>query len=180
MSTKNVTCKEALGLLFADPDSEGENLPSEDDGQLFASPGASGDASPPRIPASPAVGQSVSLHQTPTSDPFPSNVGGEENVSRGRSLHRGVSKHGSTGGNGAGSNVGVLSFYRACQVNAVLSDTVPSQSVRDRAASSLTNLDGHVRCGRSVSGRAGGSVAAQFMRVAAAMLERVLAHLVET
>ena len=41
-------------------------------------------------------------------------------------------------------------------MNAVLSDTLPSQTVRDRAASSLTNLDGHVRRGRSVSGRAGG------------------------
>ena len=41
-------------------------------------------------------------------------------------------------------------------MNAVLSDTVPSQGVRDRAASSLTNLCGHVRHGRSVSGRAGG------------------------
>jgi len=41
-------------------------------------------------------------------------------------------------------------------VNAVLSDMVPSQSVRDRAASSLTNLDGHVRHGRSFNGRAGG------------------------
>jgi len=56
----------------------------------------------------------------------------------------------------AGSDVGVQSFYRARQVNAVLSDTVPSQSVRDHAASSLTNLDGHIRLGRSVSGRAGG------------------------
>ena len=52
--------------------------------------------------------------------------------------------------------MGVLSFYQARQVNAVLSDTVSSQSVRHRAASSLTNLDGHVRRGRSVSGRAGG------------------------
>ena len=97
--SKKFTCKEALGLIFADPDSEGENLPSEDDGQLLASPGTSGDASPPRVPASPAVGQSVSLHQTPTSDPLPSNVGGEENVSRGRSMHRGVSRRGSAGGN---------------------------------------------------------------------------------
>ena len=48
MSTKKFTCKEALGLLFADPGSEGENLPSEDDVQLLASPGASGDASLPR------------------------------------------------------------------------------------------------------------------------------------
>ena len=71
-------------------------------------------------------------------------------------MHRGVSRRGRTGGNEAGSNVGVLSFYRARRVNAVLYDTVPSQSVRDRAASSLTNLDGHVRRGRSVSGRAGG------------------------
>ena len=47
MSTKKFTCKEALGLLFADPDSEGENLPSEDDGPLLASPGASGNASLP-------------------------------------------------------------------------------------------------------------------------------------
>ena len=85
-----------------------------------------------------------------------SNVGGEENVSRGRSLHPGVSRCGSTGGNESGRNVGVLSFYRARQVNAVLTDVVPSQSVHDRAASSLTNLDGHVRRGRSVSGRAGG------------------------
>ena len=82
----------------------------------------------------------------------------------------------------AGSDVGVQSFYRARQVNAVLSDTVPSQSVRDRAASILTNLGGHFRRGQSVSGRAGENVAAQYVRVAAAMLrlftqpERVLAH----
>ena len=145
--SKKFTCKEALGLLFADPDSEEENLPLEDDGQLLASPAASGDASPPRAPASPTVGQSVSLQQTPTLDPLPSNVGGEKNVSRDRSLQRRVSRRGRTGGNEAGSNVGVLSYYRARQVNAVLSDTVPSQSVRDRAASSLTNLDGHVRRG---------------------------------
>ena len=145
--SKRFTCKEALGLIFADPDSEGENLPLEDDGQLLASPGASGDASPHHVPASPAVGQSVSLHQTPTSDPLPSNVGGEKNVSRGRSLQRRVSRQSSTGGNEAGSNVGVLSFYRGRQVKAVLSDTVPSQSVRNHAASSLTNVDGHVRRG---------------------------------
>jgi len=45
--SKKLTCKEALGLLFADPDSEGENLPLEDDGQLLASPSASGDTSLP-------------------------------------------------------------------------------------------------------------------------------------
>jgi len=69
-------------------------------------------------------------------------------------LHRGVSRRGSTGGNEAGSNVGV--FLSSSPSEPVLSDTVPSQSVRDRAASSLTNLDGHVRRGLSVSGRAGG------------------------
>ena len=47
MSTKKFTCKEALDLLFANPDSEGENLPSEDDGQVLASAGASCDASLP-------------------------------------------------------------------------------------------------------------------------------------
>jgi len=115
------------------------------------------------------MGQSVSLHQTPTSDPLPSNVGGEENVSRVEVCIDELAGVVVLEGTRLGL-MWVFCYYRTRQVNAVLSDTVPSQSVRDRAASSLTNLVGHVRRGRSVSGRAGGNVAPQFMRLAAAML----------
>jgi len=107
MSTKKFTCKEALGLLFANPDSEGENLPSEDDGPLV--PALVATRSHPR----PCVTSSrTKCFPTPNTifRSFAQYVGGEENVSRGRSLHQGVSRRGSTGGNEAGSNVGVLSF----------------------------------------------------------------------
>ncbi|MGL4614992.1 MAG: hypothetical protein ACRCVV_14055 [Shewanella sp.] len=36
MASKKLTCNEVLGLIFADNDSEGEYLPSEDAGDSFS------------------------------------------------------------------------------------------------------------------------------------------------
>lgn len=64
MASKKFTCNEVLGLLFADPDSEGEYLSSEDDGDSF-----SDHASDVSLPSNGAAGQneSVPLHQAQTS-----------------------------------------------------------------------------------------------------------------
>ena len=152
MASKKFTCNEVLGLLFADPDSEGEYLSSEDDGQSF-----SVRASHASVPCNDAAGpsESVALHQAPSLDPLPNTSGGENN-SRGRSVHRGGSRRGGSVGNRAGSSVGTRSFHRASQVASVLCQPVPLQSVSKRAANNVgavSNTTGYTRRGRSVRRR---------------------------
>lgn len=58
MASKKFTRNEVLGLLFADTDSEGEYLPSENDGDSFS------EASDASLPCNDAAGQSESLAYT--------------------------------------------------------------------------------------------------------------------
>lgn len=131
MASKKFTCNEVLGLLFADPDSEGEYLSSEDDGDSF-----SDHASDVSLPSNGAAGQneSVPLHQAQTLHPLPNvydplpSVSGGNNVSRGQNDHREVSRHVSGAGNEAGSRW-VQSFYHASRVASLSFD---GMSLRNR------------------------------------------------
>lgn len=132
MASIKLTRNEVLGLLFADPDSEGEYLPSEGDGD--------------------SESESKALHQAQMVNPLP-NVSGGNNVSRGRSVHREVSRRVSVVGNEAGD------FYRASV--ALSSDRVPHRNRGDSIVVE-TNATGYVRRGRSihrtVRGQRGGRV----------------------
>ena len=89
MASIKLTRNEVLGLLFVDPDYEGEYLPDSES-------------------------ESIALHQAQTVNPLPNldgplpNVSGGNNVSRGRSVHREVSRRVSVVGNEAGD------FYHVC------------------------------------------------------------------
>ena len=89
--------------------------------------------------------------------PFPS-VSGGNNVSRGRSVHREVSRRVSVVGNEAAAG----DFYRASHV-ALSSDRVPLRNRGDSiVVETLSNATGYVRRGRSihraVRGQRGGRV----------------------
>jgi len=98
MASIKLTHNEVLGLLFADPDSEGEYLPSEDYGD--------------------SESESIALHQAQTVNPLPNvdgplpNVSGGNNVSQGRSVHREVSRRVSVVGNEARASHVTLSSDR--------------------------------------------------------------------
>ena len=129
MASIKLTRNEVLGLLFVDPDSEGEYLPDSES-------------------------ESIALHQAQTVNPLPNldgplpNVSGGNNVSRGRSVHREVSRRVSVVGNEAGD------FYRVCL------STIVATVLWWRLC--LSNATGYVRRGRSihrtVRGQGGGRV----------------------
>ena len=125
ISSKKFICNEVLGLLFADPYSEGECLPPEDDGDAF-----SDDASDASLPCSDAAGQSdyLALHQAQSLDHLAKvdthllNVSDGNSVSWGGNVYQGVSRRVSSVGNEAGSEVGVQCFYCASHVANLFSD----------------------------------------------------------
>ncbi|XP_073670708.1 adhesion G protein-coupled receptor E3-like [Paramisgurnus dabryanus] len=96
MASKKLTCNEVVGLIFADNDSEGEYLPSEDAGDSFSDH----DSDTPLL-CNRATGQSesVAIHQAQMMNPLPNVSGG--NVTWGRIIHR-VSRRVTGVGNEAG------------------------------------------------------------------------------
>ena len=97
MSKKKFTCDEVLGLLFADPDSEGDYFSSEDDGDSFGSDHT--DA----FPCVPQDGQNV-VHQAQQTQSGDSISG----VSRGRGDRNGRIRF--LGEDCEAGSVGVQSF----------------------------------------------------------------------
>ena len=108
MANKKLSCDDVLGLLFADSDSEGEYMPSEDDDLSFSDPSSPGAAVP-------FNGVAEHSAQADTSNPFPQADEGCTNA-HGDIVRRRVGGRGSipqSNDNRAGESVGVGAFYRA-------------------------------------------------------------------
>ncbi|KAL2102438.1 hypothetical protein ACEWY4_001606 [Coilia grayii] len=110
MANKKLSCDDVLGLLFADSDSEGEHMPSEDDDLSFSDPSSPGAAVP-------FNGVAEHSAQADTSNPFPHADEGGTNE-HGDIVRRRVGGRGSipqSNVNRAGESLGVgaSAFYHA-------------------------------------------------------------------